>query len=158
MKTLSLLPHRLKLPGWILFSVGFTALVIGIIDDKIFDGLNVPVFAIMDIEIFAKDSYFSIIQNGIADELIFLFIIVGGIFVAFSKQKNEDEFISKIRLDSLVWATYVNYAVLIFGILFFYGISFLYVLLANIFTLIFFFIIRFNWKLYQSTKLPKDDK
>ena len=51
--------------------------------------------------------------NNIADEIASILLIIGGILVAFSKTKDEDEYISKIRMESLIWATYVNYFILI---------------------------------------------
>ena len=72
--------------------------------------------------------------------------------VAFSKEKQEDELIAKIRLDSLVWATYVNYAVLMFSMLFIYGMSFLWVMIFNMFTILLFFIFRFNWQVKKLNK------
>jgi len=92
------------------------------------------------------------------DEMVELLLIIGGLLVAFSKNKEEDEFISKLRLESLLWATYINYGILIFSILFIYNISFFYVLVANMFTILLLFIIRFNWVLFKSAKFDKDEK
>ncbi|MBQ0739534.1 hypothetical protein J9332_35040, partial [Aquimarina celericrescens] len=86
------------------------------------------------------------------DEFVELLLIIGGLCIAFSKHKNEDEFISKLRLDSLLWATYINYGVLIFSILFIYWLSFFYVLVANMITILLLFIIRFYWVLAKSSK------
>ena len=73
-------------------------------------------------------------------------------FIAFSKEKNEDEFINKIRLDSLVWATYVNYIVLIISTIFVYEFTYLWVMIINMLTTLIFFIIRFNWQLIKLKK------
>jgi hypothetical protein len=85
------------------------------------------------------------VKNNVFDELIGLLLIAGGLFIAFSKEETEDEFIAKIRLESLVWATYFNYAILMLSVIFVYGMSFFGVLVFNMFTLLLFFIIRFNW-------------
>jgi len=102
--------------------------------------------------------FFEKIQNNILDELIFCLLVVSGILVGFSKNKVEDEMVSKIRLESLVWATYLNYVILFIGILFIYGTKFLSMLYINIFSLLFFFIIRFHWKLYQYNKMSSDEE
>jgi hypothetical protein len=78
--------------------------------------------------------------------------------VAFAKEKHEDEFIAKIRLESFLWATYINYAILLFSFLFFYGIGFMYVMIFNMFTIIILFIVRFNYILYRSTKQLQYEK
>src|ERR1700760_3691292 len=46
-------------------------------------------------------------------------LMVAGLFlVAFAKEKIEDEQIWHIRLDSLRWAIYINYAILIISLVF----------------------------------------
>jgi hypothetical protein len=110
---------------------------------------NVQVFAIYNDEFFGKDAIFKFIQNNILDELTGLGIIIGASLIAFSREKNEDEFISQLRYESLLWATYVNYAILIFSIIFFYGFAFYWIMVANMFTILLFFIIRFNWQIIK---------
>ncbi|MEO2061059.1 MAG: hypothetical protein ABGW76_13365 [Mesonia sp.] len=157
MKTKFLLPYRLKFVGWVLFLLGLFllgfALITGTEDP---DFLNTEVFALAanTIHIGGADTatYFKFIENNIFDEIVELLLIIGGLCIAFSKHKNEDEFISKLRLDSLLWATYINYGVLIFSILFIYWLSFFYVLVANMFTILLLFIIRFYWVLAKSSK------
>lgn len=96
--------------------------------------------------------YFVLGENNILDEILMTFYILNGIIFAFSKEKVEDEMVSKIRLESLVWATYVNYGILLLCIIFIYGFSFLNVMIYNMFTLLLFFIIRFHWMLYKNNK------
>lgn len=82
--------------------------------------------------------------GGIFDELVSVFIIVGGFLVGFTKEKIEDEFIYKLRKDSLVWALIVNYSILLVAILFVYDMTFLHILFFNMFTTLVFFVIRFT--------------
>ncbi len=123
------------------------------------DFLEIKIPALIDQEPTASSTdFFTITKNIVIDELIGLLLILGAIFIALSKEKREDEFISKIRLDSLVWAVYVNYIILILAILFIYGTVFLWALAFNMFTILLFFIIRFNWVKYKSRKLLRDEK
>ena len=96
------------------------------------------------------EGYFKIIENSVLDELIALTIIVGGLLVGFSKEKIEDEFIYKLRKDSLVWAIIFNYSVLVFTILFVYDFAFFDVLVFNMFTPLIFFVVRFHFLKYKS--------
>jgi hypothetical protein len=91
-------------------------------------------------------------KNNIFNELTLILIIIGGLLVAFSKTKQEDEYISKIRMESLIWATYVNYGVLLFTVLFIYGMPFFNVMIYNMFTVLIFFILRFHFMLYKSKR------
>jgi hypothetical protein len=160
MKTNYLLPNRFKKIGWILFIPGIILGAIFLALDKIEPGfLNINVFAIVEGEFFDGGSqFFTTPKNNIMDEIIALLLIVGSIFIALSKEKNEDEFISRIRLESLVWATYVNYFILILTILFVFDLAFLWVMVFNMFTILFFFMIRFNWIIYKSKKSIKDEE
>ncbi|MBK6498703.1 MAG: hypothetical protein IPG00_11315 [Saprospiraceae bacterium] len=53
--------------------------------------------------------WFQIIDVNFTQTIIGLLNIFALLFIAFSKEKEEDEFIRKVRLDALVMATYVNY-------------------------------------------------
>ena len=161
MKTNYLLPNQFKKIGWILF---IPSLILGLFfiiyqfQPEIFE---IRVFAIFETGLEPWSSganFFDVIKTNIIDELIGLSLIISSIFIAFSKERLEDELISKIRLESLVWATYVNYAILIIAILFVFGMSFFWVLVFNMFTILIFFIIRFNWVLYKSKKMIQDEK
>lgn len=85
-------------------------------------------------------------------------LIIGLSLIAFSRLKEEDEFTSRIRLESLQWAVYVNYALLLLAFLLIYDITFLNVLVYNLFTILLIFIIRFHWILYQQKRLLKNEK
>ena len=89
-------------------------------------------------------------NDNFTNELAGILIIVGGIFVAFSKEKKEDEYIAKIRLESLLWATYVTFAIQILCLLFFYGLTYLNSMIINMFTLLIVFIVRYNFIIYRS--------
>ncbi len=152
MKTNYLFPHTWKKPGWALFILGilFGFYYLFVQSEPPF--FNVRLFALVDGSFLKPYSFFTLVKTNALDEIITVLLLVGGILIAFSKEKKEDEFISKIRLESLVWATYVNYAILLIAVLFFFDLAFLWVLIFNMFTLLFFFIIRFNWLLYKSKK------
>jgi len=101
---------------------------------------------------------FYFIEHNITDELICISIIVGAILVTCSKEKNEDEFITKIRLESLIGAMYINYAIMLLCIIFIYGLPFLNIMLYNMFALLIIFLIRFNYVLYKTKKLAENEK
>jgi len=120
--------------------------------------LHFPVFSIAEQPLMDKTVFFTVTKNNIFDELIGILLIVGAIFIALSKEKHEDEFISKIRLESLVWATYINYAILLLSIILIYDLVFFWVLVFNMFTILIFFMARFNWALYKSKKHLHDEE
>ncbi len=147
-----LFPNKFKIIGWIIL---IPAAIIGFITlryeyEPYFLDFNVPAILFDD---FIKDKQiFGMVRNNILNEILGLLVIISALLVAFSKEKSEDEYISKIRLESLVWAVYFNYGILLFSFLFIYGLSFLWVMIFNMFTVLIFFIVRFNW---QISKLKK---
>ncbi len=159
MKTHFLLPNQFKKIGWFLFIPSLIAsFLISVANLNIDDYLVVKVFAFTNDDILGPKKYFSFINNSIADELLLFGLVVGGILVGFSKLKIEDEFTSKIRYESLVWATYLNYGLILFFTIFVYGLSYLNVLFFNTFTLLLFFIIRFHYQIYKLNKTSGDDE
>jgi len=152
MKTNYLLPNKYKTLGWVLFIAGLISGIILYAGQYETDALTVKVLSIYNGEsIFgANKGFFNIINNSIVDELISLAIITGGLLVGFTKEKVEDEFIYKLRKDSLVWALIFNYAVLIFTIIFVYDFAFFDVLVFNMFTPLVFLVFRFNFLKFKS--------
>lgn len=153
MKSNYLLSNKYKIPGCIILIAGLILGVLLSFSDFESDVLETKVLAIFgggdtiisNSSIADKGEYFRIITNSILDEIVALMIIIGGLFVGFSKEKVEDEFIYKLRKDSLVWAIIINYLILIFTVIFVYNFSFFNILVYNMFTPLLFFIIRFNF-------------
>ena len=154
MNTRYLFPNRFKKFGWILLGIGIIYLFC--------IQYYLPRFTseIYVLSLFKKGGPGFSINNIVESiqDLMGIFAIVGAIFVAFSKVKNEDEYISKIRLESLLWATYTNYALLILAIIFVYGIDFFSVMVFNMITILIIFIIRFNYILYKTRKTARNEK
>jgi len=153
MKLQYLFPSKYKQIGWIiLIPMSILGLVALIFDyNPEFLDFNVPALFIN--EIFGNKQIYGMVTNNILNEILGVLVILSSILVAFSKEKVEDEYISKIRLESLVWAVYVNYGILLVSFLFIFDLAFLWVMILNMFTVLFFFIIRFNWQITKFKKL-----
>lgn len=147
MKTNYLLSNKYKTIGWALFILGLISGIFIFATEYESDVLTVNVLSIYNSDSLfgSTKGFFKINENSILDELSALAIIIGGLLVGFSKEKIEDEFIYKLRNDSLVWAIIFNYVVLTFTILFVYNFTFFDVLVFNMFTPLIFFIFRFNF-------------
>lgn len=151
-----LFPYKYRKIGWIIlipsFILGIFYLTNGYYSPDFLD-VKIPQ---VKIQSFRTDT-FKYFKNNILDEIIGVLLLVSLLFVAFSKEKNEDEFISKIRLESLVWATYFNYAILLLAIIFVYDFQFLNVMIINMFTILIIFIIRFNWEIWKFKKVNYEE-
>jgi hypothetical protein len=158
MKTHFLFPNQFKKLGWLLFVPSVIGtLIISAFYNSTDEYLSITVFSIYQDSIGEIPGFFKLIKNSILDEILTIGIIVGGILVGFSKLKEEDEMISKIRYESLLWATYLNYAIILFFTLFIFGLPYLNVLFYNMFTLLLFFIIRFHYMIYKLNTANHDE-
>jgi hypothetical protein len=153
MTTKYLFPYKYKKIGWLILVpsaiLGLVSLLVSY--EPSFLNFNVP--AIFINELFGDMKLVGMDNNNISNDIVGLLIIICSLLVAFSKEKSEDEYISKIRLESLVWAVYVNYGILLLSFLIIYDSSFLWVMMFNMFTILIFFIIRFNWQISRLKKL-----
>ncbi len=153
-----LLPNRYKMIGWCLLIPAVILGIILIFTD--FEGVpvNAKVFAIFSEDILGKNQSFGLVETDVTNTVVGILFITGAIFVGFSREKKEDEFIANLRLSSLLWAVFVNYILLLLCFLFVYGTVFLNVMIYNMFTVLIIFIARFNYILYKNSKPVPDEK
>lgn len=145
-----LFPNKYKKIGWFLLVPAFFAgMYLSFYDFELrwIDGKMISIFPT-----FFNDNYFSVIKVDFTNTIVGALFIIGGLLVGFSKEKNEDEFISNIRLSSLLWAVFVNYVLLLIGFIFIYETAFLNIMTYNMFTVLIIFIVRFNFILYKNSK------
>jgi hypothetical protein len=149
MLTKILLPHRFQKIGWImilpfsvlLFAVNYLTFELSWLSisnsQPSFDGLS---------------GFFDPDKTNYSLEFALIGVFLALFLIAFSKEKQEDEYIQKLRLDSLLVAFYANTFILILGTLLFYGFGYLEFMGYNMFTIQIIFIARFKWILYQQRK------
>jgi hypothetical protein len=154
MKTKFLLPNKFKKTGWILMGVSLVVLLLNIFYGDIEIFTEVPILAVYNYDSFSPaNSGFSVqIVDDIQFEIFSLTGLTGCVMVAFSRLKEEDELTQKIRLNSLVWATYLHFGIIIVASFSIFGSAYLNVLVLNMFTLILAFIIKFHLALYKINK------
>lgn len=153
-----LLPHRYKQLGWPLLLAGIILWIIVLVYGEENIPLNVKTFAMVYGDLLKDTRYFSMVELNITDTLAGICFIAGALLIVFSKEKNEDEFISNLRLSSLLWAVLANYVLLLLAFIFIHGMAFLDVMLYNMFTVLILFIARFNYVLYRNRKSMVSEK
>jgi hypothetical protein len=156
MKTRFLFPHKYRLFGWVLAIPSAILMVLVLHADFelgifYFGGTN---------RVFNFDSsnfLFNLHRHNFTDEVGSLLLIAGLLMIAFSRERIEDERTAKLRLESLLWAVYVNSAWLIFSIIFFYGGLFGDIMTYNICTPLILFIARYYYVMYKERRNLKND-
>jgi len=147
MKSNLLISHRWKTPGWVLT---IPALLTGlyllfVVQDTEYLCVKVPAWVDTFLWIdrfFQKDGPFSLC---LLDEIVALALLIGLLLLAFSREKLEDEYIQRVRLESLQWAILINAVLLMLFTLFTYGSPFLTVMTFNMFTPLLIFVGRFYY-------------
>ena len=152
MKTKFLIHNKYKKWGWILLGL---AVVLGVLESA-FEALSflneVSILAVYDSGFIFDEkegpAFFRVIVDDFQFELISTLFIVGALMVSFSRLKNEDEYIAKVRLESLVWATFFHFLTVIIFTLAVYGSAYFNVMLINMVSILVLFILKFHVTLY----------
>lgn len=131
MKTL-LFPHSFQRIGWVVFVIS----------------------AAIGAYILFTDNTDSYLLNNIA----IIGTCIGAILATCSRENVEDEMTGQIRLNSLLIALYINYAILIVCSLVIYDLAFLDVMLYNMFTILLIFMVVFRWKIWRVKKATENEQ
>jgi len=147
METKFLISQKFRTIGAILYILGVlgTSLTFSGYEPKF---LNVDVIMLFaDDEVFGQEDFrvIDVREDNILNELIGLFVILGGLLLLLARRKHEDEMMIKLRLESILWAAKINAVLLIISLLFIYGLSFYFVMLFNLGILYGLFALRFEW-------------
>jgi len=159
METKLLFPNQFKRIGWVVLIPSTILGILILFFNLKFKFLDLRTFTFYNKEIFADSAtILGFVRVNFTVTLIGILFLLGAIFVAFSKEKIEDEFIAKTRMESLLWAVYVNYAILILCFLFIFGFEFLDVMIFNMFTILIIFISRYYYILNKAKKTLRQEK
>lgn len=149
-----LLPHSFKKIGWVIL---IPTLLLGVL--MLIDGFNgYPTYLMPAKGTACYETLCSATTGRALNNIALVGICIGGIFVACSRERIEDEMISRIRLNALLTALYVNYALLIATALCTYDLSFLYVMIYNLLTMLLIFLAVFRWKLWRLKHAVADEE
>ena len=149
MKKNYLFPHYFQWIGWVIAIASFVVLLLGVINDTTIrmPALYLDVFFDDDNEsgffCMAKSSLYSIAMP---------LLIISLIFIGFSKEKVEDEFVQYIRSQSLIWSTYVSAGLFILGTLLIYGFVYMYIPYLVFFVFLLLFVIKFKIAMLRFNK------
>lgn len=142
-----LFPHRFRIIGWVLAIVAVVGYLWlpeihfkmpSLYFDVLFDDDNESGFFRM-----ARTNSLSIAMP---------LLTIGLLFIGFSKEKVEDEFVQYLRAQSLIWATYVTAILFIIATLLIYGLSYIFVPFFVFYVFLLLFIIKFKVELYCFNK------
>ena len=145
-----LFSNKFKKTSGVVFYLSILVGLFLLLTDRIQDIFVVNVFSIFSYELFGSEPKgFGWIENGLGDEVFTLLIIVSGIVNSFSKEKIEDELISRIRLESLSLSLFISFGLIIISTFLVFNINYMYVLVFNLFLIILLFNLIFKFRLFK---------
>lgn len=155
MKTKFLLPSQYKVLGWVLFISGMAFGSLSFSKE-----FNEPTWLEFKVPDFFDQSFLgdSATQdaegikwqnNNLSDEISFTFIILGALLLMLARQKDEDELIMRLRLESLLWAAMVNGVLILLATWLVYDLAFFSVMLIYMPLYYLLFILRFQFALWR---------
>ena len=145
-----LFSNKFKKTSGVVFYLSILVGLFLLLTDKIRDIFVVNVFSIFSYEwIGSERTGFGWIENGLGDEIFTLLIIVSGLINSFSKEKIEDELISRIRLESLSLSLFISFGLIIISTFLVFNINYMIVLVFNLFLIILLFNLIFKFRLFK---------
>jgi hypothetical protein len=139
-----LFPHRYRWIGWVMALPSAVVMILNMYYEFGFSFLwyrgNVWSPDVLD-----APFLFSLHTHNFTGEVAAILLILGLLMIAFSRERVEDERTMKLRLESLLWAVYVNTGLIMLAIVLTYGTMFLTVTVYNILSTLLIFIARYAW-------------
>ena len=155
MKQNYLLPHGFKRVGLIMlvpFLVACIWLLCGPCEG---DWFIVDVPALFTLDIASTSEWFGMTVTDPVNEICMLGLLVSLVFIALSKEKDEDEMTAVVRMQSFVWSFWCTAILMLVAILFVYDLAFMYFAFASVFVCFIMYICKFN---YEMIKIRRTDK
>ena len=145
-----LFSNKFKKTSGVVFYLSILVGLFLLLTERIQDIFVVNVFSIFSYEWFGSEPKgFGWIENGLGDEIFTLLIIVSGLINSFSKEKIEDELISRIRLESLSLSVFISFGLIIISTFLVFNINYMYVLVFNLFLIILLFNLILKFRLFK---------
>ena len=97
-------------------------------------------------------SWFCMTKTSLVEEIAMLGLLASLVFIALSREQDEDEMTEHIRMQSFVWSTWATSIVLALGILFVYDLEFLTFMFMTMYLYLMLYIVKFNLAMHRERK------
>lgn len=146
--TLPLLPHTFRYIGYLLILSSLGAAYLYFLGGRP-AFFEVPVFAI--VTSYAETRWFVVAQTNALDEMALIFIMLGLIFIGFSRDKNESQIFDEARVKAIFYAVYITAALWGFLYIVIYGWPIIPVSAGMFLLFLIVFILSFRLLVYKKS-------
>ena len=158
MKKNYLLPHGFKLAGLVMLVPFLAACIWLLLGPCEGEWFTVTVPALYTLDLNSTREWFTMTVTDPVNEICMLGLLVSLVFVALSKEKDEDEMTTVVRMQSFVWSFWGTALVMLVAILFIYDFAFLHFAFASIFLCFLLYICKFNYEMIMIRRSEKEDE
>lgn len=102
--------------------------------------------------VICHEGWFCMTKNPLIEEIAMLGLLASLVFIALSREQDEDEMTAHIRMQSFVWSTWATSIVLALGILFVYDLEFLTFMFLTMYLYLMLYIVKFNLAMHRERK------
>ena len=156
MKQNYLLPHGFKRVGLIMLLPFLAACIWLLCGPCEGDWFLVDVPALFTLDIASTSEWFGMTATDPVNEICMLGLLVSLVFLALSKEKDEDEMTAVVRMQSFVWSFWCTAILMLVAILFVYDLAFMYFAFASVFVCFIMYICKFNYEMIQIRRTNKE--
>ena len=149
MKQNYLLPHSFKRVGLIMLVPFLTASIWLLCGPCEGDWFTVDVPALFTLDLASTSEWFGMTVTDPVNEICMLGLLVSLVFIALSREKDEDEMTAVVRMQSFVWSFWCTAILLLVAILFVYDYAFLLFAFASMFVCFILYICKFNYEMIK---------
>lgn len=102
--------------------------------------------------VISHEGWFCMTETSLIEEIAMLGLLASLVFIALSREQDEDEMTAHIRMQSFVWSTWATSVVLALGILFVYDLEFLTFMFLTMYLYLMLYIVKFNLAMHRERK------
>ena len=117
--------------------------------------VNVP--ALFTLDIASTSEWFGMTVTDPVNEISMLGLLVSLVFIALSKEKDEDEMTAVVRMRSFVWSFWCTAVIMLIAILFVYDFAFLLFSFASVFVCFIMYICKFNYEMIKIRRTRNEE-
>jgi hypothetical protein len=140
--TFPFLPHSSKWIGYIVLAPGIILGYLWSFAGFKPEWMSVPVFAVYSS--YLKKVIFGMSRTNLSDELPAVLLLLGAIWLLCSRESDEGPEVVSIRYKAMIGSVLLNSGLLLFSILFVFGFGFINVMILNLFSQLFIYLILFR--------------
>ena len=120
------------------------------------DLLPCRMFSVLSFDLFSSVEWFKMVETDAMRHISIVLFTVSLLLIAFSREKEEDEYMEYLRSRSMRWAMLTSGIITIVVTLLVYNLAYLYFVFINLYLILILFILKYRIDLHRLRKTGND--